>query len=138
MQRCRPDNYIQGGHRHRRRRLRRYKDMRGPGEWHAVCACDGTKPYYLRVVLDAPTKQVVQSLARYWCDNPFACDTPEGMRQWWLMPIDDVSIEQVNRALAWLCDRGFVEQLFAADGRMRFRRASSHDVAALRQLAESG
>lgn len=75
-------------------------------------------------MLDASTKQVVRSLARYWCDNPFACDTAEGIRQWWLMPGDDVSIDRVNRALAWLCARGFVERLLAADGRARFRRPS--------------
>jgi Fe2+ or Zn2+ uptake regulation protein len=89
-------------------------------------------------VLDAPAKQVVKSLARYWRDNPFACDTAEGIRQWWLMPVDDVSVEQVNRALAWLCDRGLVERLLTADGRARYRRASGHDEAALRQLAEFG
>ena len=89
-------------------------------------------------MLDASTKQVVKSLARYWCDNPFACDTAEGIRQWWLMPIDDVSVEQVTWALAWLCDRGPVERLLAADGRARFRRASGHNDAALRQLAELG
>ena len=78
------------------------------------------------------------SLARYWCDNPFACDTAEGIRQWWLLPTDEVSVEQVNRALVWLCDRGHVERLLAADGRARFRRAGGHDDAALRRLAESG
>jgi hypothetical protein len=69
------------------------------------------------------TRQVVRSLARYWRDNPFACDTVEGIRQWWLAPADDVSIEQVNVALAWLCERGVVELLPAADGRARFRLA---------------
>ena len=87
-------------------------------------------------MLDAFTKPLVSSLARYWRDNPFACDTAEGIRQWWLSSIDDVSIEQVNRALAWLCERGLVERLFAADGRARYRRAGGHDDAALRRLAE--
>lgn len=77
-------------------------------------------------MLDASTKQVVRSLARYWCDNPFACDTAEGIRQWWLAPGDDVSIDRVNRALAWLCARGLVERLLAADGRARFRRPGGH------------
>ena len=72
------------------------------------------------------TNQVVRALARYWRDNPFACDTAEGIRQWWLAPADDVSIEQVNLALAWLCERGMVERLLAADGRARFRRANGH------------
>jgi len=91
-----------------------------------------------QVVLDASTKQVVTSLARYWCDNPFACDTAEGIRRWWLLPIDDVPVEQVNRALAWLCDYGVIERLLAADGRVRYRRASGHDDAVLRRLAEFG
>ena len=71
------------------------------------------------------TQQVVRSLARYWRDNPFACDTAEGIRQWWLAAPDDIAIEQVNVALAWLCERGLVERLLAADGRARFRRAGA-------------
>ena len=98
----------------------------------------GLENLVCQVVLDAFTKKVVKSLARYWCDNPFACDTAEGIRQWWLAPTDDVSVEQVNRALASLCDCGIVERLLAADGRARFRRTSGHDDAALRQLAEFG
>ncbi len=89
-------------------------------------------------MLDAFTIRVVRSLALYWCDNPFACDTAEGIRQWWLAPTDDISVEQVNRALAWLCERGPVERLLTADGRSRFRRASGHDDAALRQFAALG
>jgi len=89
----------------------------------------------LQVVLDASTKRVVRSLALYWCDNPLACDTAEGIRQWWLPAGDAVSAERVLRALAWLCDRGGVEMLLAADGRRRFRRASGLDDAALRRLA---
>jgi len=86
-------------------------------------------------VLDAATKRVVRSLALYWCDNPLACDTAEGIRQWWLSSSDAVSTERVQRALAWLCDRGVVEMLVAADGRGRFRRASGLDDEALRQFA---
>ena len=71
------------------------------------------------------TQQVVRSLSRYWRDNPFACDTAEGIRQWWLAPADEISIEQVHVALAWLCDRGVAERLLAADGRPRFRRAGT-------------
>jgi len=87
-------------------------------------------------VIDASTKRVVRALALYWCDNPFACDTAEGIRQWWLPPGDSVSTDQVNRALAWLCDRGLVERLLAADGRGRFRRASGADSALRLLLGE--
>ena len=90
-----------------------------------------------QVVINAVTKQVVDSLVRYWCDNPQACDTAEGIRRWWLMQIDTVSIEQVNRVLAWLCECGAIERLLAADGRVRFRRVSRCDDAALRRLAAS-
>ncbi len=88
-------------------------------------------------MLDAFTKRVVSALALYWCDNPFACDTAEGIRQWWLSPADGVSTEQVNRALAWMCERGLVECLVPADGRGRFRRTGGADPA-LRLLAEAG
>lgn len=90
-----------------------------------------------QVVLDAFTKRVVRAVALYWCENPFACDTAEGIRHWWLPADEAVSTEQVNRALAWLCDRALVERLLPADGRERFRRAGGAD-AALRLLAQSG
>lgn len=89
-------------------------------------------------MFDATTKQVVKALARYWCDNPFACDTAEGIRRWWLPPVDGVLAEHVNRALAWLCDQGFIARLLTADGRTRFRRASGQHDAELRRLAEFG
>lgn len=88
-------------------------------------------------MLDASTKRVVRALAVYWCDNPFACDTAEGIRQWWLSPAEGISGEQVNRALAWLCDRGLVERLLAADGRGRFRRTGGSETA-LRLLTRPG
>jgi len=88
------------------------------------------------VVFDAFTKKVVKALALYWCENPYACDTAEGIRQWWLSPAEAVSIERVNRALAWLRDRGLVERLLPADGRERFRRANGADTE-LRLLAQA-
>ena len=89
-------------------------------------------------MLDALTNRLVRALALYWCDNPFACDTAEGIRQWWLPPEESVSTEQVARALAWLCERRLVERLLAGDGRARFRRAGGEADVALRRLASTG
>ncbi len=132
----RPDKKILERPRERRISFRTIRNLTRPQRWHRACKRISPERFY-QVVLDAFTKRVVRALALYWCENPFACDTAEGIRHWWLSPDEAVSTEQVNRALAWLCDQALVERLLPADGRGRFRRASGAD-AALRLLAQSG
>jgi len=132
----RPDKKIldaTGGVKPAPRKIRRLARLRA---WHRTCESSARRTRFHHV-LDAFTKRVVRALAAYWRDNPFACDTAEGIRQWWLSPAEEASSEQVNRALAWLCDRGLVERLLPADGRGRFRRSGGSDTA-LRLLAQSG
>lgn len=65
---------------------------------------------------------LVAMLATHWIDHPSACDTPEGIRSWWVRAEWRVSHESVMAALGWLLNRGFIESVTAADGRVRFRR----------------
>jgi len=67
--------------------------------------------------------------------NPLACDTPDGMLRWWLFSANARSIETVTAALAWMKRRGLVEELPAADGRIRFRRVDGAFESTLRRLA---
>ena len=69
---------------------------------------------------------VVRLLAKYWTANPLACDTPDGICRWWLSS-DRVGMDSLLAALAWMKERGLVDELTAADGRTRYRRSASDD-----------
>lgn len=64
---------------------------------------------------------VVRMLARYFGDNPLACDTPEGALRWWLPQDMDINEDMVVKALNTLVARGALQTLPAADGRVRYR-----------------
>jgi hypothetical protein len=66
--------------------------------------------------------EVVRLLARYFHDNPLACDTAEGAMRWWLPQKDDISEGMVTTALDSLVAQGALETLPAVDGRVRYRR----------------
>lgn len=69
---------------------------------------------------------MVQKLSRYLRSHPDACDTPEGIARWWLdADPPPLPVALVETALAWMVSRGAVESLHAADGRVRYRRASA-------------
>lgn len=87
--------------------------------------------------LDALAKVVVRELSGHWCRNPLACDTPFGMQRWWLRASAEISVESVMAALTWMKQQGLVEELCAADGRIRYRRAS-RDVEPLLQRLAAG
>jgi hypothetical protein len=67
---------------------------------------------------------VLCALARYLRANPLACDSLEGIGRWWLAA-HPVTPEELVRALGWMMERGLVEELVAADGRLRYRRLGS-------------
>ena len=70
---------------------------------------------------------LVRMLARYLRDNPMACDTPAGIARWWLAdPTRESPVREaaLGHALDWLEARKLIEKLHAADGRVRYRRAS--------------
>jgi hypothetical protein len=67
---------------------------------------------------------VVQHLARYLHTHPFACDTCEGIERWWLATDPPLQLQQLQQALDWMVAHALVDRLPAADGRIRYRRAS--------------
>jgi hypothetical protein len=73
-------------------------------------------------VNDSTTNKVAAFLAVYWRQHPAACDTPEGMRRWWLYGRVDISTAEVEEALAWMIERTLVEQ----------RRTGAHCIYRLR------
>jgi hypothetical protein len=64
---------------------------------------------------------VVCALARYLRANPLACDSLDGIGRWWLAA-HPVTPEELVQALSWMKEQGVVEELVAADGRLRYRR----------------
>ena len=65
---------------------------------------------------------VLQQLLSYWQARPQAADTIEGIQRWWLGEAV-VSRAVLARVLAGLLQRGMVDGVTAADGRVRFRLA---------------
>jgi hypothetical protein len=61
-------------------------------------------------------------LSCYLRHNPFACDTREGIRAWWLSA-RHINETDLSQALDWLERAGVVASHRAADGRVRYRRA---------------
>jgi hypothetical protein len=70
---------------------------------------------------------VVRALAQYLRANPLACDSLDGIGRWWLAG-HDLGPEDLMQALAWMKERGLVEVLVAADGRLRYRRRATDAV----------
>jgi hypothetical protein len=64
---------------------------------------------------------VVCALARYLRANPLACDSLDGIGRWWLAA-HPVTPEELVQALSWMREQGLVEEIVAADGRLRYRR----------------
>lgn len=75
---------------------------------------------------DAPNlNAVVRTLARYMRDNPHACDSAEGIRRWWFADGYAVTADELEQALKWMRQRGLIDEVVAADGRVRIRRRGS-------------
>lgn len=72
--------------------------------------------------MDSELQHAVLSLARYLEDHPQACDSAQGICLWWFIAPDAPSEPDVQRGLNWLEDRGFIESLEAADGRVSYAR----------------
>ena len=83
---------------------------------------------------DERTVDIVRRLASYVDANPRACDTALGIARWWLQ-CDDAA--PVQKALHWMTAHGLMEELPAADGRLRYRRIGTPEqfASALQRLA---
>jgi hypothetical protein len=80
--------------------------------------------------------EVMCRLARYFRDNPLACDTAEGARRWWLPQREDIGESMVTAAFESLVGRCILETLPAVDGRIRYRLIDGDDArAALERIA---
>ena len=69
---------------------------------------------------------VVRKLALYLRRNPEACDTTEGIAQWWF---DGVQFQrqELAQALAILERVGLVESMRALDGHVLYRRSRADE-----------
>lgn len=72
---------------------------------------------------DPDVVAIVRALVGYVQINPLACDTADGICRWWLIA-NPVSMEKLLQALDWMKQRGLMEELVAADGRLRYRRST--------------
>jgi hypothetical protein len=77
----------------------------------------------------ARTVKLVYAIARYFRSHPQACDTLDGVAGWWLTGALTAGPE-LEVALDILGNEGIVEAVHAADGRIRYRLASSADALA--------
>ncbi|HEU4620728.1 MAG TPA: hypothetical protein VFS42_00755 [Burkholderiaceae bacterium] len=77
----------------------------------------------------ADVMTLVQLLSRYLRDRPLACDTSEGIARWWLNHELAQDREVLDAALSWMTTHGLIEQVTAADGRVRFRRMQTSETA---------
>lgn len=66
---------------------------------------------------------IIEQLARYMRANPLACDTLEGIAQWWL-GAPGVPPAQLARVLEQMERDGVVASMRATDGHLRFRRTA--------------
>lgn len=67
--------------------------------------------------------EIVSALSRHLRISPLACDTPEGIAQWWL-PEASPDRRLLVQALDRLVLAGVLEEVHAADGRVRYRRVA--------------
>jgi hypothetical protein len=72
-------------------------------------------------------RRIVRSLAVHWRTHPTASDGAEGIRRWWFQTGNEVQMDELRVALAWMQGRGLVEALTAADQRVRYRRSASDE-----------
>ena len=75
--------------------------------------------------------EVLRHLARYFRDNPLACDTAEGALRWWLPQEKGFNENMVIAALEALVTQGGLETLPAVDGRVRYRRVEGLEAHAI-------
>lgn len=67
--------------------------------------------------------ELTRALSRHLRINPLACDTLEGISQWWGADAF-ADRRQLSLALQCLENAGVLEKVHAADGRVRYRRVA--------------
>jgi hypothetical protein len=71
---------------------------------------------------DEQISGVLRQLAQYLKRNPEACDSVEGIAQWWLKEPRPQK-EELERALAVMESLNLVKSIYQRDGSVLFRRA---------------
>ena len=69
---------------------------------------------------EAAQDPIVDEILSYWRNHPNACDTVEGIMEWWLTG-RAVSRSEVEEALSKLVSRGLVIRQARKDGRVFYR-----------------
>lgn len=82
--------------------------------------------------------EIVRMVTKYLLVNPLACDTADGIGRWWLASAP-IPMERLLATLTWMKELGLIEELVAADGRLRYRRIASEArlVAAIESFGDS-
>ena len=80
---------------------------------------------------------IVEQLAQHLRLHPLACDSADGIAQWWLPP-ESASGQALEHALAWLVCQGALVEIVGQDGRRRFRREGDDQVLAAAVSARAG
>jgi len=86
--------------------------------WHGTC--EQSSQRHLAMDHTLPDQALMAQLARYLRAYPLACDSLEGISQWWLDTA--VAPTQLARVLQRMEMAGVVVRLSGADGQLRFRR----------------
>ncbi|MEJ8838008.1 hypothetical protein [Ramlibacter sp. AN1133] len=73
---------------------------------------------------DAAPEALRSALLAYLATHPDACDTADGILEWWLPASETWSLSQVEHTLERLVQAGTLRRLPALDGRVRYRLAT--------------
>jgi len=73
---------------------------------------------------DASPEALQGALLAYLARHPDACDTADGILEWWLQAGARWSLSQVEHTLEKLVQAGTLRRLPALDGRVRYRLAT--------------
>ena len=69
------------------------------------------------------SRALQDALLAYLDTHPHACDTADGILEWWLQGRHEWSLSDVEHTLEKLVRDGILGRLPALDGRVRYRRA---------------
>lgn len=67
-------------------------------------------------MLNQKTLELAKEISDYFEVHPRAADSSEGIRKWWLTQKEDLTPENVNQALEYLCDKNVVKKTVGKTG----------------------
>jgi len=75
---------------------------------------------------------IARQLLAYWQEHPEASDTLEGIHQWWLSGVNNVTLQESQEALLELVSHLLVVSETAATGEVYYR-LSPHQIGSISQ-----